>query len=100
MDSTILTIASIPAVLALVNLAKALGLPAKLSIVLAILAGVAGALAEYAWSGQGWWAAARGGLILGLSAAGLYDVAKTVAPTVAVEADVVRTVELEAPDEG
>lgn len=77
---TITTIATVPAVLALVTLAKSLGLPTKFSPLLAVLLGVALtlfsslALAE----SVNWYQSISMGLILGLSASGLYDGAKLI----------------------
>lgn len=71
---TIVLLASVPAIVAVVNLAKRLGLSGELSLVLAVLLGVFFAVADFLWGGTGWYAAASSGLILGLGAAGLYDV--------------------------
>ena len=76
MTPEIITIASIPAILALTNLAKSLGLSGKLSALLAVILGIALAVAQYELAGFGWYQEAAQGLILGLSAAGLYDVSK------------------------
>lgn len=76
MTTEIVTIASIPAILALTNLAKSLGLSGKTSALLAVVLGIALAVAQYELAGYGWYQAAAQGMILGLSAAGLYDVSK------------------------
>lgn len=73
---SITLIATIPAILALVNLAKRFGLTANLALLTAVVLGVALNVADYLWSGSGVYQATVQGLILGLSAAGLYDVAK------------------------
>ena len=73
MTPEIVTIASIPAILALTNLAKSLGLSGKASALLAVILGVALAVAQYELAGYAWYQAAAQGMILGLSAAGLYD---------------------------
>lgn len=70
------TLATAPAVLALVTLAKDLGLPTKLSAPLAVVLGVILAVADHALAGSGIYAAAAGGLLLGLGASGLYDAAR------------------------
>lgn len=75
------TIATIPAILAVVQLAKTLGLKGTYATVLAVALGVIVQVVEYAvytvpTTGPGWYGAAATGLILGLSAAGLYDTAK------------------------
>lgn len=75
-----ITLATIPAILALTNLAKRLGLTGTVSVAVAVVLGVAITLAEHAWSASEWWQAAAQGLLLGLSAAGLYDVATTITP--------------------
>lgn len=76
MTPEIVTIASIPAILALTNLAKSLGLSGKASALLAVVLGIALAVAQYELAAYGWYQAAAQGMILGLSAAGLYDVSK------------------------
>ena len=70
------TLATAPAVLALVTLAKDLGLPTRLAAPLAVVLGVILAAADYALAGSGAYAAAADGLLLGLGAAGLYDAAR------------------------
>ena len=79
-------LATIPAILALVNLAKAFGVTGKWSALLAVVLGVGFAQADYWFGATGATATASGayvaggmGLVLGLSAAGLYDVASTIA---------------------
>lgn len=75
------TLATIPAVLALVQLAKNLGLPNSAAMPLAVVLGVVIQLGEYAvymageYAAIGWYEALATGLVLGLSASGLYDVA-------------------------
>lgn len=85
--ATITLIATIPAILALVNLAKQFGVTGKWSALLAVFLGVLVQAAEYGFltddlSRSGWYGAIATGLILGLSAAGLYDVARTVSPEI------------------
>ena len=72
-------------VLALVNLAKRLGLSGAGPLaLLAVVLGVLLALGDYAalsgdpHTAAGWYTAGATGLILGLTAAGLYDVASTI----------------------
>lgn len=77
----ITTLATIPAILALVNLAKHFGVVGRWSTLLAVALGVLLALADWAAIGPpggSWYTAAASGLILGLSASGLYDVSVTV----------------------
>lgn len=73
---TITVLASIPAILALVNLAKRVGLKGSAAVVLAVALGVALTVADYFFAGAGAYQAVTEGLILGLGAAGLYDVTK------------------------
>lgn len=78
---TIATIASVPAIIALVTLAKDLGLPSRLSPLLAVLLGVTLSLfADFGTDNTitDWYTPISMGIILGLSAAGLYDGAKAV----------------------
>ncbi len=69
----ITTIATVPAIVALTNLAKTLGLTGRWSALVAVLLGVALSVGTWALAGTGWWDAASSGLLLGLAAAGLYD---------------------------
>lgn len=71
-----MTLATVPAILALVQLAKDLGLPGKAATLLAVALGVVLNVAVVFLGGESWFQAAAGGLLLGLSAAGLYDTAK------------------------
>lgn len=70
-------LATIPAIVALVNLAKRLGLPVRLALVLAVVLGVALNVAVWAWADYAWFTSASSGLLLGLAAAGLYDITPT-----------------------
>lgn len=81
---TVTLIATVPAILALVNLSKRFGIKDQWATLLAVVLGVALNLGDYFWSGTGWYSAVTQGLILGLGAAGLYDVTDRDAPTVAV----------------
>lgn len=69
-------IATAPAVLALVTLARDLGLPKRLAAPLAVVLGVVLAVADHALGSSGAYAAVADGLLLGLGAAGLYDAAR------------------------
>lgn len=71
---TIVLLASVPAIVAVVNLAKRLGLSGEASLALAVVLGVLFAVSDFLWGDTGWYEAASSGLILGLGAAGLYDV--------------------------
>lgn len=76
---TITTIATPLAVIALVTIAKDLGLPSKLGSVLAVLLGV-GIHAGATYLDPGLWQVISQGVILGLGGSGVYDVAKKAAP--------------------
>jgi len=69
-------LASVPAILALVNLAKKLGLSGQGSLVLSVVLGIALNVLNTLYGEQALYQSAVQGLILGLSAAGLYDFAK------------------------
>lgn len=77
---TIVTIATVPAVIALVTLAKDLGLPSKLAPLVSVLLGVGlTVLDALATTGVGnWYQIISTGIILGLSASGLYDGARII----------------------
>lgn len=92
MSTTIVSLASIPAVLALVNLGKSLGVKGKWAALLAVLLGVGLAIAQYALGGFGWYQAAVQGIILGLSAAGLYDMKTTAGEPESVAPDFIPTI--------
>lgn len=83
MSPAILTVVTVPAILALVNLAKSLGLSGRWSALVAVLLGVGLAVAEH-YAPAALWQTIIGGLIVGLGAAGLYDVT---APTDAKRAE-------------
>ena len=73
MIETVTLVATVPAIVALVNFGKRLGLPVRAALALAVLLGVGLSLAQWAWAGYDWYDAAANGLLLGLAAAGLYD---------------------------
>ena len=79
MTAAIVTLATIPAILGLVNLAKQFGIVGRWSALLAVLLGVLIAVVEYLTGADvlvtagGVYSAVATGVILGLSAAGLYD---------------------------
>ena len=79
MTETALTLLSAPAILALVNLAKSVGLPSRWAALAAVILGVGVALLEY-YAPVDVVQTIAGGLIVGLGAAGLYDVAKIASP--------------------
>lgn len=71
----ITTIATVPAIVALVNLLKKMGIAGKASLAAAIGLGVAINVANYYLATNGAYQAGVEGLMLGLGAAGLWDVA-------------------------
>lgn len=78
----ITAIATVPAILALVNWAKQFGVHGRWSTLLAVVLGVLASLAEWSVApdpGSSLAQAAVSGLALGLSASGLYDVSAAVA---------------------
>ena len=74
---------SVLMVIALVNLLKGIGLSGKWSALVAVVIGVALAIADFQLGSSGMYVAAIGGLKIGLGAAGLYDVTKT--PTLTLD---------------
>lgn len=64
---------TVPAIVALTNLAKRTGLPAKLAPLVSVLVGVAIACGDAYSTGAGYLDAVARGIILGLTASGLYD---------------------------
>lgn len=66
-------VATVPAIVAIVNLSKRLGLPANAALVAAAVLGVALNLAVHFWADYSWFTAASKGLLMGLAASGLYD---------------------------
>lgn len=76
----IITLATPAAILAVVQLAKDLGLSGKASLVAAVVLGVAFSVLEFYFGAVPVYGAARSGLLLGLGAAGLYDMAKIAGP--------------------
>ena len=72
------TLATVPAVLALVNLLKdTFNINGKYSAIIAVIIGVGLNIANYALGDAGWYQAACQGLILGLGGSGLYDITNT-----------------------
>lgn len=76
----VITLATAPAVLGLVTIAKDLGLPTRLAGLLALILGLALAGLDALLAVYTAWAWVSSGLILGLAAAGVYDTAKLAAP--------------------
>lgn len=74
----ITTLATVPAVIALVNLIKnTFNINGRYSALLAVIIGVGLNIANYALGDAGWYQAAAQGLILGLGSSGLYDITNT-----------------------
>ena len=81
-----LLIAGLPAsgvIVALVEGAKRLGVPSRwaplIAVTLGVACGVVGQLAAVLPAVQAWYGAVGGGVVIGLSAAGLYSGAKAIA---------------------
>lgn len=70
--------ATIPAILALVNLAKRFGLKSPLTLALAVVLGALLSVLDVMLGTNVVYQAAMSGLLLGLAAAGLYDVAQII----------------------
>ena len=64
---------TVPAIVALTNLAKRTGLPARWAPLVSVLVGVAVACGDAYSTGSGYLDAVARGIILGLTASGLYD---------------------------
>lgn len=75
MSTNVLTLVSVPAILALVNLAKGLGLSGKWAALVAVVLGAGLAVAQGQLGAMPWFQDLIQGVLLGLSAAGLYDLA-------------------------
>lgn len=73
----ITTVATVPAILAIVNLLKRAGMSDKLSPFIAILLGIGINVSVLYFGETEWFKAASQGLILGMSAAGVYDISVT-----------------------
>ena len=74
----ITTLATVPAVIALVNLLKyTFNINGRYSAIIAVIIGVGLNIANYALGDAGWYQAAAQGLILALGASGLYDITNT-----------------------
>ena len=76
-------LATAPAVVAMVTLARDLGLPSRLASLAAVVLGVALSVTDYALAGTGIYASVSSGLVLSLGAAGLYDTARIIGRPVA-----------------
>ena len=64
---------TVPAIVALTNLAKRTGLPPRWAPLVSVLAGVAVACGDAYSTGSGYLDAVARGIVLGLTASGLYD---------------------------
>lgn len=64
---------TVPAIVALTNLAKRTGIPSRLAPLVSVLAGVAVACGDAYSTGSGYLDAVARGIVLGLTASGLYD---------------------------
>lgn len=95
----ITTLAAIPAVLAVVNLLKQhFGLPTKWAALVAVVLGVGFSVADLHLGANATYQAASNGLLLGLAAAGFYDMTrapKQIEATVTEPIEVTEAVEHE-----
>lgn len=80
----ITTLATLPAIFALVELGKRLGASGYWSMLLAVLFGVGLSVADFMWASEPLYQAIAGGLILGLGAAGVYDLTQGASPRRAI----------------
>ena len=78
--NTVSALATVPAIIALVTIAKDAGLRTSWASLLAVALGLALSVADYLFAGSGVWQAASSGVLLGLGAAGVYDAASLVSP--------------------
>ncbi len=111
MDPVLTTLLTAPAIVALVNIARGLGLPSKLAPIGAVLLGVLLAVLDQTLGAFPAYQAATSGALLGLAASGVYDVSKLAAgrQTIEIGGGIVevetgqnvgtfsRTIDLEAP---
>jgi len=76
----LVTILSVPAIVAIVQVIKSFGVGGKYSLVAALAVAVALNVLNFHFGASGLYLAVVQGVLVGLSAAGVYDVAKTAAP--------------------
>lgn len=76
MDPVLTTLLTPAAIIALVTIGRDLGLPSRFAPVCAVVVGVGLAVADQTLGGHAAYQAASSGLLLGLAAAGVYDVSK------------------------
>jgi hypothetical protein len=81
MDDSLTTLGTVPAIIALVTLAKRFGITGRWATLCSFLLGVAIHLAIAAQAGTSLLEGAARGALIGLGASGIYDVAKTISPT-------------------
>lgn len=74
------TVASIPAIIGLINLMKKLGLSARVAPAVAVLLGVGLMVATEYYAGTPWFDSGSTGLLMGLAAMGLFDMTHTPKP--------------------
>ncbi len=72
-----MSVATVPTVVALVNVCKRAGLPPHFAPAVAVGFGLACQLLLWLASGGSFWVAVVAGVLLGLSASGVYDIAST-----------------------
>ena len=74
---SLVAVATVPTVVALVNVCKRAGLPAHFCPVVAVGFGLICQLLLWLATGGSFWVAIVSGVLLGLSASGVYDIAST-----------------------
>ena len=78
-----ISIVTVPGVIALVKWAKSFGITGKWSMLLAMVLGIGLNVAQYAVENpitmEGLWGAVTAGAVMGLAASGIYDTARTIA---------------------
>ena len=80
----LVTILSVPAIVAIVEVIKAFGVNGKYSLVVALAVAVALNVLNFQYGASGLYLAIIQGVLVGLSAAGVYDVAKAASTTTKV----------------
>jgi hypothetical protein len=80
-EPTLYGIFIVPAIVGLTQVAKDTGLPARFAPLLAVLIGGAAGLAQLEQGKLPWIPAVALGVVFGLSACGLYDTARNIAPS-------------------
>lgn len=77
MFDSLIAVATVPTVVALVNVCKRAGLPAHFAPAVAVGFGLVCQLLLWLATGGSFWVAIVAGVLLGLSASGVHDIAST-----------------------